>query len=71
VNPGGISPLQDLSLPDLILFIVMSACAVVGLSVLLYVVARAALDLREERNSRRSDRELWLSEQARIHRETK
>jgi hypothetical protein len=52
-----------------VLVILMSFVAACG-CVLLYVLVRGAIDLLAERRMRRVERETWLAEQARIHRET-
>ena len=52
-----------------VLVILMGFVAACG-CVLLYVLVRAAIDLLAERRMRRVERETWLAEQARIHRET-
>ena len=60
--------LERLSLPSTMLFSVLLACVIGGLSILLYVVARAACDRVRDRRAERLARNEWLAEQALTYR---
>jgi hypothetical protein len=68
MNLGSIG---DLELPYVALFAFIAICVVGGASTLIYLGVCAGVEAWADRRARRVERETWLSEQARIHRESR
>jgi hypothetical protein len=66
-----VSEIGNLEFPYLVLFAFIAICVVGGACTLIYLGVCAGIDAWMARRSRRVEREIWLAEQARIHRESK
>ena len=71
MNLESITELGNLELPYVALFAFIACCVIGGASTLIYLGVCAGVDALSDRRARRVERETWLSEQARIHRESK